>query len=85
MTTSAPTLILLVIGAHPADIFDQSGGTMAHHARRGDRVACCVLTHGARVHDAVISDSNPKPSIDRRFRRLLTQGRRAKATPRRRG
>lgn len=49
-------LTLLVIGAHPADIFDQSGGTMAHHARRGDRVAACVLTHGARVHDAVISD-----------------------------
>ncbi len=56
MTTTAPPLTLLVIGAHPADIFDQSGGTMAHHARRGDRVACCVLTHGARVHDAVISD-----------------------------
>lgn len=49
-------LTLLVIGAHPADIFDQSGGTMAHHVRRGDRVAACVLTHGARVHDAVISD-----------------------------
>jgi len=28
-------LRLLVIGAHPADIFDQSGGTMAHHAARG--------------------------------------------------
>ena len=55
MPTPQP-LTLLVIGAHPADIFDQSGGTMAHHARRGDRVACCVLTHGARVHDAVISD-----------------------------
>jgi LmbE family N-acetylglucosaminyl deacetylase len=49
-------LTLLIIGAHPADIFDQSGGTMAHHARRGDRVACAVLTHGARVHDAVVSD-----------------------------
>lgn len=49
-------LTLLSIGAHPADIFDQSGGTMAHHAARGDRVACAVLTHGARVHDKVISD-----------------------------
>lgn len=54
MTTDP--LTILVIGAHPADIFDQSGGTMAHHARRGDRVACAVLTHGARVHDAVISE-----------------------------
>lgn len=49
-------LCLLSIGAHPADIFDQSGGAMAHHVQRGDRVACAVLTHGARVHDKVISD-----------------------------
>ena len=51
------SLRLLSIGAHPADIFDQSGGTMAHHVRRGDWVGCVVLTHGARVHDAVISDA----------------------------
>jgi len=50
-------LRLLSVGAHPADIFDQSGGTMAHHVSRGDQVSCVVLTHGARVHDAVISDS----------------------------
>jgi LmbE family N-acetylglucosaminyl deacetylase len=49
-------LRLLSIGAHPADIFDQSGGTMAHHAARGDWVGCVVLTHGARVHDRVISN-----------------------------
>ena len=53
----AEPLRILSIGAHPADIFDQSGGTMAHHTSRGDYVACVVLTHGARVHDAVISDS----------------------------
>ena len=29
---------------------------MAHHVSRGDHVGCVVLTHGARVHDAVISD-----------------------------
>lgn len=50
------TLRLLSIGAHPADIFDQSGGTMAHHVARGDWVGCVVLTHGARIHDKVISD-----------------------------
>lgn len=50
------TLRLLSIGAHPADIFDQSGGTMAHHVQQGDWVGCVVLTHGARVHDKVISD-----------------------------
>ena len=49
-------LRVLSVGAHPADIFDQSGGTMAHHAARGDYVGCVVLTHGARVHDKVISD-----------------------------
>ena len=49
-------LRLLSIGAHPADIFDQSGGTMAHHVARGDWVGCGVLTHGARVHDKVISN-----------------------------
>lgn len=50
-------LRLLSVGAHPADVFDQSGGTMAHHVNRGDHVSCVVLTHGARVHDAVISDA----------------------------
>jgi 4-oxalomesaconate hydratase len=50
-------LRILSVGAHPADIFDQSGGALAHHAARGDYVACVVLTHGARVHDKVSSDS----------------------------
>ena len=49
-------LRILTVGAHPADIFDQSGGTMAHHAQRGDWVGCVVLTHGVRIHDRVISD-----------------------------
>lgn len=29
---------------------------MAHHTAREDWVGCVVLTHGARVHDKVISD-----------------------------
>ena len=52
----AEPLRILSIGAHPADIFDQSGGTMAHHVERGDFVGCTVLTHGARVHDVVVSE-----------------------------
>ncbi len=52
----AESLKILSIGAHPADIFDQSGGAMAHHVARGDQVGCAVLTHGARVHDAVVSE-----------------------------
>jgi LmbE family N-acetylglucosaminyl deacetylase len=55
VSDSSKAVTLLSIGAHPADVFDQSGGTMAHHVARGDRVAAAVLTHGARVHDAVIS------------------------------
>ncbi len=55
-TEASGPITLLNIGAHPADVFDQSGGTMAHHVARGDRVAAAILTHGARVHDAVISD-----------------------------
>ncbi|MDJ0754189.1 MAG: PIG-L deacetylase family protein [Ardenticatenaceae bacterium] len=56
MSLTTEPLRLLSIGAHPADIFDQSGGTMAHHVSRGDYVGCVVLTHGARIHDKVISD-----------------------------
>ena len=51
------SLRILSIGAHPADVFDQSGGTMVHHTQRGDYVSCVVLTHGARVHDVVICDN----------------------------
>ena len=53
----AEPLRIASIGAHPADIFDASGGTMAHHAARGDYVACIALTHGARIHDEVISST----------------------------
>jgi LmbE family N-acetylglucosaminyl deacetylase len=55
-TVRPKPLRILTIGAHPADVFDQSGGTMAHHAKRGDWVGCVVVTTGARVHDKVISD-----------------------------
>ena len=55
-TEKRKPLRILVIGAHPADVFDQSGGTMAHHIQRGDWVGCAVVTTGVRVHDKVISD-----------------------------
>jgi len=50
-------LRLLSIGAHPADTFDQNAGALAHHASRGDYVACISMTNGTRIHDEVISDS----------------------------
>ncbi len=43
-------LRLLMVGAHPADTFDQAGGTLAHHAQQGDEVTLVTLTTGARSH-----------------------------------
>lgn len=43
-------LRLLMMGAHPADMFDQAGGTLAHHAAQGDHVTTVTLTTGARSH-----------------------------------
>jgi len=47
---------ILVVGGHPADVFDTCGGTMAHHVRRGDNVTTLALTNGVRIHDVVISE-----------------------------
>jgi len=49
-------LRLLVVGGHPADVFDHCGGTLALHARRGDSVTALALTQGLRIHDVVISE-----------------------------
>ncbi len=56
MSDSLPPLRLLVVGAHPADAFDNAGGTCYYHTQRGDTVTSFILTGGARVHDEVISD-----------------------------
>ena len=55
-TASEGKLRILSIGAHPADTFDQCAGTLAHHAQRGDHITCLSLTHGARIHDKVVSE-----------------------------
>ena len=49
-------LRILVVGGHPADVFDHCGGTMAHHIKDGDTVTCLALTQGLRIHDAVVSE-----------------------------
>ena len=49
-------LRILVIGGHPADVFDHCGGTMAHHIKDGDRVTCLALTQGLSIHDTVVSE-----------------------------
>jgi len=69
-------LNILVVAGHPADLFDHCGGTLAHHVRRGDRVTCVGLTHGARVHDVVIAEElrfqekSPEPE---RLERLMQE------------
>ncbi len=49
-------LKILVVGGHPADVFDHCGGTLAHHVKNGDHVTALALTQGLRIHDAVISE-----------------------------
>jgi LmbE family N-acetylglucosaminyl deacetylase len=39
-----------MVGAHPADCFDQAGGTLAHHVEQGDHVTAVTLTIGVRSH-----------------------------------
>ncbi|MBI3943996.1 MAG: PIG-L family deacetylase [Chloroflexi bacterium] len=48
-------LRILLVGAHPADAFDNAGGTLCHHSRQGDQITSLVLTQGTRVHDKEIS------------------------------
>lgn len=45
-----------MVGGHPADAFDNAGGTLVHHIERGDRVVCAVLTTGARSHANALLD-----------------------------
>ena len=49
-------LTILVVGGHPADVFDHCGGTLAHHIGNGDHVTTLALTQGLRIHDEVISE-----------------------------
>jgi len=51
--------ILLVV-AHPADTFDQCGGTLAHHIEKGDDVTVVTATLGIRSHDWELIDAQKK-------------------------
>jgi LmbE family N-acetylglucosaminyl deacetylase len=53
-------LRILLIGGHPADTFDVSGGTLAHHIQRGDKVTVVSMTHGARTHSFELLDEVKK-------------------------
>ena len=47
-------MIVLAIGAHPADVFDLGGGTLANFAAQNNEVFVAVLTHGAYSHAQVV-------------------------------
>ncbi|NIA07862.1 MAG: hypothetical protein GWP14_09580 [Actinobacteria bacterium] len=51
---------IMAICAHPGDAFDDSGGTLCHHAERGDEVIVVLLTNGARSHAALFTDEKRK-------------------------
>ena len=51
---------ILIVGAHPADAFDQAGGTLAHHAAEGDHVSALIITGGVRSHDWRLQDRHRK-------------------------
>ncbi len=56
---SRPIRVLLV-ATHPADAFDQCGGTLAHHIKKGDSVTVLVATLGIRSHDWELIDTQRK-------------------------
>lgn len=47
---------LMLVAAHPADSFDQAGGTLAHHVARGDRVTIVIATTGVRSHHSRLGE-----------------------------
>ena len=62
---SVRKLKILMICAHPGDAFDDSGGTLCHHAERGDDVTVVMVTHGARSHAALYTDEKRKSPGER--------------------
>jgi 4-oxalomesaconate hydratase len=58
-------LKILMVCAHPGDAFDDSGGTLCHHALSGDEVTVCIITSGARSHAAMFTDEKRKPEGQR--------------------
>lgn len=56
---------IMMVCAHPGDIFDDSGGTLCHHIERGDDVIVLLVTNGARSHAAMFTDEKRKPEGQR--------------------
>lgn len=69
---------LLVVGAHPADAFDQAGGTLAHHAAEGDHVSALIVTGGVRSHDWRLGDRLVKAGKSFDMKKERARSRRSK-------
>jgi LmbE family N-acetylglucosaminyl deacetylase len=69
----AEPLSILFVGGHPHDVIAQAGGTLALHARRGDRVIAAVLTHGGATHTARYRDDTDRGAV------VLSEGNLSKA------
>jgi LmbE family N-acetylglucosaminyl deacetylase len=53
---------IMAIGAHPTDVFDLAGGTLANFAENGHEVYLAVVTHGAYSHaPLVVAKDQCKP------------------------
>ena len=55
---------VLSIGAHPADVYDQAGGTLANFANDGHEVYIAVVTHGAYSHAQLVEGKGKTRSLD---------------------
>jgi LmbE family N-acetylglucosaminyl deacetylase len=55
---------LMIVATHPADSFDQAGGTLAHHVARGDSVTAVVATTGVRSHHWKLADRKRQAGAD---------------------
>ena len=60
---SRPIQIMLV-ATHPADSFDQAGGTLAHHVAQGDRVTIVIATTGVRSHHWKLAEEKRQAGAD---------------------
>lgn len=60
-------LSVLSVGAHRKDAIIHSGGTLAKHVNRGDRVCALSVTHGVRTHHHRVQDAlarDPETVVD---------------------
>ncbi len=51
---------ILAVSCHPADVFDNAGGTLINHIKRGDEVTLVTITHGAFSHAGIYRNMKPE-------------------------